>query len=104
MRTSESNAGVTILRVVIGLLELWVLAIVLILGTAFVMGLLGANADTPFAAWIFARAGSLMTPFNGIFDPIVLTGDTVIQTSLLFAAVVYAVLGSVLSAIGRRFY
>lgn len=103
MNERVGSPGISIVRIIVGLIELWVLLMVLILGAAFVMSFLGANRDAPFAAWIFDRANNIMAPFAGIFDPIVFTGESVIQTSLLFAILVYVVIGAVLSAIGRRF-
>lgn len=104
-RPGQANQGSglsVVLRIVVGLVELWMIIMVLILAAAFVMGLLGANPDAGFAEWIYNRTGEIMTPFNGLFEPIELTGDAVVQTSLLFAILVYGVLAAVLSAVGRR--
>ena len=94
--------GFNVLRVVIALLQLFVTAIVLILAAAFVLGLLGANPEAGFASWIYGTTEDLMTPFNGIFDPIEVTDDTQIRTSLLFAIVVYAAVGAALGAAFNR--
>lgn len=102
MAEMGGREGMNPFRIVLGLLELWMVAIVLILGIAFVMGLLGANPDAAFAAWIYNRTDDIMTPFNGIFDPIELTGDTAIQTSLLFAMAVYAAIAAILRGISAR--
>lgn len=99
---SANGSSFGLVRLIIGFLQLWVLAIVLILAAAFIMGLLGANPDVPFAAWVFERSNDLMQPFVGIFDDVVLTGSTSINLSLLAAAFVYAVIGGVLNAISRR--
>lgn len=90
-------------KIVLGLLELWMVAIVLILGIAFIMGLLGANPDAAFAEWIYSRTDDIMAPFAGIFDPIELTGETEIQTSLLFAMAIYAAIAAILRGISQRF-
>ncbi len=92
----------SILRIILGFIELWMVAIVMILGTAFVMGLLGANPDASFATWIYSRTNEIMKPFSGIFDPISLTGDFVVQTSLLFAMAVYGVLAALLAGVAQR--
>jgi len=73
-----------------------------ILGIAFILGLLGANPEAPFATWIYARSASIMKPFEGIFDPIVLSGDTAIRTSLLFAILIYAALAAIVASVSRR--
>jgi hypothetical protein len=91
-----------IFRIILGLIELWLLAVVLILGAAFIMGLLGANADASFAEWIYGQADNIMTPFQGIFDPIELTGETEIQTSLLFAMFIYGGIAAIIGAVSRR--
>jgi len=92
----------SIIRTVVTLVELWLMAMVLILGAAFIMSFFGANPDASFASWVYGRTHEIMRPFDGIFDPIQLTGGKEVQTSLLFAMVVYVVLASALNGVARR--
>jgi len=69
---------------------------VLLLG--FVLLLFGANPDPPFVQWAYRALDRAMEPFRGIFTPIEL-GETsgnveaVLDTSILFAMVVYGMVG-----------
>jgi len=102
-RESVAERGAsTLVGLIVGLVELAVAFVVFILGAAFVMGLLKASSNASFATWILSRSGEIMTPFNGIFEPISLTGGWVVQTSLLFAIAVYVAIGFVLGAVARR--
>ena len=97
------NAGFpNIIGLIFGLIELWLVAMILILLAAFTMSMLGANPDAGFATWIYGRTQEIMRPFNGLFDEIDLTGSTVIRPSLLFAMAVYGVVAAVVATIGRR--
>ncbi len=59
---------------------------------AFFLRLFGANPDSGFVQWVDQNAEQAMRPFRGIFPTHDLGGDSVLDTSLLFAAVVYFVL------------
>jgi len=96
------NGSFGVLGIVLGVIQLWVVAMTLILAAAFVMGLLGANPDAGFTSWIYGRTDTIMKPFTGIFDPVTLTEGTVIRTSLLFAIVVYAAITAMIDAVRRR--
>lgn len=96
------RGGSTLVNVLMGVIQLWFVIMALILATAFVLALLGGNPDASFASWIYARTDSIMRPFEGIFDPIQLTDETQIHTSLLFAIAVYVAIAGVLGAIGQR--
>ena len=69
-----------------------------LLATAFVLRLAGANPDAEFASWIYRSADRSMDPFRGIFPTRELTGASVLDMSLLFAAAVYLVLGVLIDA------
>jgi len=92
----------TAVRVLLGLIELWLVILVLILGIAFIMGLMGAKPEASFPTWIYARTDEIMRPFSGMFDSIELTGNFVIQPALLFAMAVYAALAAIARGVGRR--
>ena len=69
-----------------------------ILALGFVLRLFAANPQVAFAAWVYRDLGHVMAPFRGIFTtvdlgPTTATATSVLDTSIVFAMVVYAVLG-----------
>jgi uncharacterized protein YggT (Ycf19 family) len=84
----QSTAGV-IIRALLWLVYAWVVVNLVLLFLAFVLLLLGANPDAAFAEWIYRSVQRSMAPFRGLFEPIQLTGESVLDTSLLFAMIVY---------------
>jgi uncharacterized protein YggT (Ycf19 family) len=71
--------------------------VILVLG--FFLLLFGANPDAPFAAWVYRSLERVMAPFRGIFEPVPLNGDSVLDTSVLFAMIVYGIAALFLSAL-----
>jgi uncharacterized protein YggT (Ycf19 family) len=65
--------------------------VILLLG--FFLLLFGANPDAPFAAWVYRGLDRVMAPFRGIFEAIQLNGQSVLDTSVLFAMIVYGIAG-----------
>jgi uncharacterized protein YggT (Ycf19 family) len=84
----QSTAGV-IIRALLWLVYAWVVVNLVLLFLAFLLLLLGANPDAAFAEWIYRSVQRSMAPFHGLFEPIQLTGESVLDTSLLFAMIVY---------------
>ena len=74
---------------------------VCLLLTAFFLRLAGANPEAGFAAWIYRSADRSMDPFRGIFPSEELSGDSVLDLSLLFAAVVYMVIALLVDVLLR---
>ena len=56
---------------------------------AFVLQLFGANPSSGFAEWVYRSASRVTAPFRGIF-PSHVNGNSVLDVSLLFAIVMYA--------------
>lgn len=84
----------------------WVLyAIVLvnavILTLAFLLRLLGANPDAGFTEWVYRSASRSMGPFRGIFPERQVGDASVLDTSLLFAAIVYIVVAMLIDGLLR---
>ena len=103
VRITDDSAGSSgVFRIALIVIEVLLIAVVAILGLSFLMQLLGANPEAPFTSWIYARTETFMTPFNGVFDPIQITGESEIRTSLLFAMVVYGILAGLLGKISQR--
>jgi hypothetical protein len=99
---AQDSNGFGILRLVLLIIELFLGAMAFILGTAFILSMLGANPAAPFASWIYSRTDTIMRPFEGLFPAISITNDTQINLSLLFAMVVYIAIASALEAVARR--
>ena len=81
-----------------------VVEIILIIG--FFLLLFGANPSAGFTQWAYRNLDRVMEPFRGIFTPIQLgttsgNVEAVFETSVLFAMIVYLILGMLLSALTR---
>jgi hypothetical protein len=83
----------------------YVLVTEAILGLGFLLLLFGANPDASFVAWAYRSLDRAMEPFRGMFTPIDLglSGSqdvgAVLDTSVLFAMIVYAVLAWLISCL-----
>jgi hypothetical protein len=60
-----------------------------ILLQGFVLKLLGADTDAAYVRWAYRNLDRVMAPFRGIFTPVELDGNSVLDTSILFAMVIY---------------
>ena len=85
MQTSAIRIG----RALLWLVYAWVAVTVVLLFLAFVLLLFGANPDAGFVEWVYRSVDRAMAPFRGIFEPVVLTDQSVLDVSILFAIVVY---------------
>ena len=87
------DTGVWLLRVAKGVV-VFIYAVVLIdlvmLTFGFFLRLLGASPEAAFTRWVYRGVERIMQPFRGMF-PTVESGQSVFDTSLLFAMVFYAV-------------
>jgi len=81
-----------------------IVAVEIILAVGFLLLLLGANPSTSFVEWWYRNLDRVMEPFRGIFTPIELgmTGGndvpSIFETSVLFAMIVYLIVGIIISA------
>ena len=80
---------VKIARVLLWLIYIWVTITLVLLLLTFILELFGANPDASFVEWVYRSVDKAMSPFNGIFEPIKLSGQSTIDTSVLFAMIVY---------------
>ena len=85
-------------KVLLWLLYAWVVLNVMLLFLAFFLRLFGASTDAEFTQWVYRSVSRSMAPFRGIFEPIVLSDDSVLDTSLLFAMIFYGVVALFLRA------
>ena len=82
----------------------YVIIVEIILFLGFLLLLLGANPSSSFVEWVYRSMDRAMRPFRGIFEPVEL-GTTqadvpsVLDTSVLFAMIVYAILAIVVHAL-----
>ena len=64
----------------------------IILLQGFLLKLLGADTDAAYTRWAYRNLDRVMAPFRGIFQSVELNGDAVLDTSILFAMVIYGVI------------
>lgn len=91
-------------RAVSFVVYVYVLVVEIILMLGFLLLLLGANPSSSFVEWVYRSLDRAMRPFRGIFEPIELGVNqadvpSVLETSVLFAMVVYAILALVVHAL-----
>ena len=86
-------------RALVYLVYFWVLLSLVILVTGFFLLLFGANPDASFAEWTYRALDRVMKPFRGLFQSVDLSGNSVLDTSVLFAMIVYSMLALALRAL-----
>jgi uncharacterized protein YggT (Ycf19 family) len=86
-------------RLLTYLVYAFVLVALTILAFGFVLLLFGANPDAQFAEWIYRSMERVMAPFRGLFEPVPLDGNSVLDPSILFAMIVYGLVGMLLHAL-----
>ena len=86
-------------RALVYLVYFWVMLSIAILVLGFFLLLFGANPDAPFSEWAYRSLDRVMAPFRGIFESVQLNGESVLDTSVLFAMIVYGIVGIALSAL-----
>jgi uncharacterized protein YggT (Ycf19 family) len=99
MDGSGTITFVRIARALTYLVYAFVVLALIILLLGFILLLFGANPDAGFAEWVYRSLDRVMAPFRGLFKPIQLTGASVLDTSVLFAMVVYSIVGMLLQAL-----
>ena len=86
-------------RALVYLVYFWVMLSIAILVLGFFLLLFGANPDAPFAEWVYRALNRVMAPFRGLFEPVQLNGDSVLDVSILFAMIVYGIAAMALRAL-----
>lgn len=71
--------------------------VMLILG--FFLQLFGASTDAAFTRWVYRGVDRIMDPFRGIFPSYTVSDQSVLDVSLLFAMIVYTIVGITLHAV-----
>lgn len=88
-------------RAVVWLFYAIALANAALLATAFMLRLFGANPDAGFTEWVYRSTERSMRPFRGIFPDRAIGEASVLDMSLLFAALVYLVAAVVIDGLFR---
>jgi Na+-translocating ferredoxin:NAD+ oxidoreductase RnfA subunit len=88
----------TISKILLWVVYVWVVLNLILLFLAFWLRLFGANPQAEFTQWVYRSVSRSMAPFRGIFEPIVLSDQSVLDTSLLFAMIIYGVVALLLRA------
>ena len=86
-------------RGLVYLVYFWVMLSIAILVMGFFLRLFGANPDASFAEWVYRALDRVMKPFRGIFQSVDLSGNSVLDVSVLFAMIVYGMLALALRAL-----
>lgn len=71
--------------------------VMLILG--FFLRLFGASTDAAFTRWVYRSVDRIMEPFRGMFPSHSVSDTSVLDVSLLFAMIVYMIVGIALQAL-----
>jgi hypothetical protein len=85
-------------RAIVWLVYAFAIVAIVIATIAFVLQLFGANPDSGFAEWIYRSASRVTAPFRGIF-PSHVNGNSVLDVSLLFAIIMYALFALLVHAL-----
>jgi uncharacterized protein YggT (Ycf19 family) len=85
------TTAIKIARALLWLVYLWVTITLILLGLRFFLQLFGANPEAGFVDWVYRSTERAMAPFRGIFEPITISDQSVLDISVLFAMIVYAI-------------
>jgi len=96
-RDAQVTVG-TIAKVLLWFVYAWVIVSLVLLVLAFILELFGANPDAGFAQWVYRSVERTMSPFRGLFEPITFGKQSVLDTSVLFAMIVYGFVALFLKA------
>jgi len=99
MNTGTKMGIEKVARALVYLVYFWVMLSLAILVMGFFLLLFGANPDASFAEWVYRALDRVMKPFRGIFQSVDLSGNSVLDTSVLFAMIVYGMLALALRAL-----
>jgi uncharacterized protein YggT (Ycf19 family) len=100
MTSTTAPIGIVrIARALTYLVYAFVIVALVILVFGFFLLLFGANPDAPFAEWVYRSLARVMAPFRGLFEPVPLNGDSVLDPSVVFAMIVYGIAGLFLHAL-----
>lgn len=82
---------VRLVRLLVFAVYLFVLVKLVLLTLGFFLRLFGASTDAEFTRWVYRNVDNTMDPFRGMFPSRTVSDHSMIDTSLLFAMIVYAI-------------
>jgi uncharacterized protein YggT (Ycf19 family) len=97
----DSNTTLLVLRVaraIVFLVYAVVTVCLVLLVLGFVLRLFGASTDAEFTRWVYRQVDWIMQPFRGMFPPRTVSDRSVVDFSLLFAMILYAIVALALHA------
>jgi len=105
-RADEAEHSPMLVLLKVGRGIVWVvyalaIATAILLATAFFLALAGANPDAGFVEWVYRSTARAMEPFCGIFPTHQVSDASVLDFSLLFAALFYLVVALLIDALHR---
>ena len=77
----------------------YLIVVEILLLQGFLLRLFGADESAGYTQWAYDSLDRVMEPFRGIFTPIEFEGDSVLDTSILFAMVIYGIIAIALRAL-----
>lgn len=80
-------------KAVVVLIYAVVLVNLVLLVLGFFLRLFGASTDAEFTRWVYRNVDRVMEPFRGMFPSHAVSDQSVLDVSLLFAMIVYAIAG-----------
>jgi uncharacterized protein YggT (Ycf19 family) len=86
-------------KAVVVLIYAFVLIDLVLLTLGFFLRLFGASTDAEFTRWVYRNVDRIMEPFRGMFPSHAVSDVSVVDVSLLFAMIVYAIAGIALHAL-----
>ena len=86
-------------RALVYLVYFFVTVALIVLTFGFFLLLFGANPDAAFAEWVYRSLARVMAPFRGLFEPIQLNGQSILDVSVLFAMIVYGIVALALRSL-----
>jgi hypothetical protein len=93
MDTSDPRqVSIWLARAIAYLAYAYLLITEFILLQGFLLQLFGANPGSSYVDWAYRSLDRVMAPFRGIFESVQLDGNSVLDTSVIFAMVIYGVL------------
>ena len=91
-RSDPKQVTVWMARAIAYLAYAWLVVTEIILLQGFLLRLGGANPGSSYVDWAYRSLERVMAPFRGIFESIELDGNSVLDTSIIFAMVMYGIL------------
>jgi len=82
---------ISLVKSVFALLELFIV-------TRIILDFLRASQDALFIQWLNVITDPLLRPFIGIFPPLTVSGEFILELHAIFALIVYAFIGYLITA------